>query len=175
MTGDVTAASTTQSVKVVVASGAGSQVAVTLDGLGYWLLGSGGSVTPDSLWNGPELWLNAQCQGQRTPCRHRGDSRRERVLDGWDRWRVFSFGDAQFYGSTGDLVHDKPIVAMTSTHDGRGYWLVASDGDVLAFGDAGFLGSLGGNGSSAVGIVASLSGQGYIVIDSDGTATKFGT
>ena len=38
---------------------------------------------------------------------------------------------------------DKPIVAMAATPDGRGYWLVASDGGVFAFGDARFHGSLG--------------------------------
>jgi hypothetical protein len=30
---------------------------------------------------------------------------------------------------------------MVSTSDGAGYWLVASDGGVFAFGDAGFLGT----------------------------------
>jgi hypothetical protein len=88
---------------------------------------------------------------------------------------VFSFGDAQFYGSTGALVLNKPIVAMTSTHDGRGYWLVASDGGVFAFGDVKFFRSLGGNASSVVGIVGSPSGQAHTVIASDGTARKFGT
>ena len=37
-----------------------------------------------------------------------------------------------------------PVVGMASTPDGRGYWLVASDGGVFAFGDAGFYGSAGG-------------------------------
>ena len=34
-----------------------------------------------------------------------------------------------------------PIVGITSTPSGQGYWLVASDGAVFAFGDAQFLGS----------------------------------
>jgi hypothetical protein len=37
-----------------------------------------------------------------------------------------------------------PIVAMASTPDGGGYWEVASDGGLFAFGDAGFFGSMGG-------------------------------
>jgi hypothetical protein len=45
---------------------------------------------------------------------------------------VFSFGDAQFYGSTGNLILNKPIVGMVSTHDGKGYWLVASDGGIFS-------------------------------------------
>jgi hypothetical protein len=33
---------------------------------------------------------------------------------------------------------------MEHTADGQGYWLVASDGGIFAFGDAGFDGSAGG-------------------------------
>ena len=39
---------------------------------------------------------------------------------------------------------NKPIVGMTATPDGHGYWLVASDGGVFNFGDAAFYGSMGG-------------------------------
>ena len=35
----------------------------------------------------------------------------------------------------------KAIVGMAATGDGKGYWLVASDGGIFAFGDAGFHGS----------------------------------
>ncbi len=56
---------------------------------------------------------------------------------------VFTFGDAKFYGSTGAMVLNKPIVGMKVTPSGKGYWLVASDGGVFSFGDAKFLGSTG--------------------------------
>jgi len=49
---------------------------------------------------------------------------------------IFSFGDAQFYGSTGAIRLTKPIVGIAPTPDGGGYWLVASDGSVFSFGDA---------------------------------------
>jgi hypothetical protein len=32
---------------------------------------------------------------------------------------------------------------MAPTSDGHGYWLVASDGGIFTFGDAGFFGSTG--------------------------------
>jgi hypothetical protein len=32
---------------------------------------------------------------------------------------------------------------MAATPDGRGYWLVASDGGIFGYGDAGFFGSTG--------------------------------
>jgi hypothetical protein len=56
---------------------------------------------------------------------------------------VFSFG-APFYGSTGNIKLNKPIVGMTATDDGHGYWFVASDGGVFSYGDAKFAGSMGG-------------------------------
>ncbi len=56
---------------------------------------------------------------------------------------IFSYGDAQFYGSTGSMTLNKPIVGMAATPDGKGYWFVASDGGVFNYGDAGFFGSAG--------------------------------
>ena len=38
---------------------------------------------------------------------------------------------------------NQPIVGMASTPDGKGYWLVASDGGIFAYGDARFWGSAG--------------------------------
>ncbi|HEY3240780.1 MAG TPA: hypothetical protein VGL92_14525, partial [Acidimicrobiia bacterium] len=54
---------------------------------------------------------------------------------------LFSFGDAAFYGSTGAVRLNRPIVGMAPTASGKGYWLVASDGGLFSFGDAGFFGS----------------------------------
>ena len=70
--------------------------------------------------------------------------------DGQGYWLVasdggmFSFGDANFYGSEGGQPLNQPIVGMAATADGGGYWLVASDGGIFAFGDAVFFGSMGG-------------------------------
>jgi len=54
---------------------------------------------------------------------------------------VFTFRDAAFYGSTGAVHLNEPIVGIAATPDGQGYWLVASDGGVFTFGDASFMGS----------------------------------
>ena len=56
---------------------------------------------------------------------------------------VFSFGDARFWGSTGGMHLNAPIVDMAPTLDGNGYWLVASDGGIFNYGDASFYGSTG--------------------------------
>ena len=56
---------------------------------------------------------------------------------------IFCFGDAEFFGSTGAIRLNQPVVGMAATPDGGGYWLVASDGGIFSFGDAHFFGSTG--------------------------------
>jgi hypothetical protein len=68
---------------------------------------------------------------------------------------VFSFGDAAFFGSTGAIRLNQPIVGMAATPTGRGYWFVAADGGLFSFGDATFHGSSQESTRNAVGIAAS--------------------
>jgi hypothetical protein len=56
---------------------------------------------------------------------------------------IFTYGSAAFFGSTGSLHLNKPIVGMAATPSGQGYWLAAADGGIFGFGDAGFFGSAG--------------------------------
>jgi subtilisin family serine protease len=89
---------------------------------------------------------------------------------------MFSFADAPFLGSTGNLKLNSPIVGMARTVTGRGYWLVAADGGIFAFGDAAFHGSTGGNklNSPIVGMAATGTGQGYWLVARDGGIFAFG-
>jgi len=101
---------------------------------------------------------------------------------------VFTFGSAPFYGSTGSLSLQRPVVGMTLTADRGGYWLVASDGGVFSFGDAGFFGSIPGLGyapaqtagsgkklnAPIVGMVPSSDGGGYFMVGADGGVFAFG-
>jgi len=89
---------------------------------------------------------------------------------------IFAFGDAKFYGSTGSLHLNKPVVGMAPTADGLGYWLVASDGGIFAFGDAGFYGSTGSLHLNApiVGMTPTADGLGYWLVASDGGIFAFG-
>ena len=59
-----------------------------------------------------------------------------------------------------------PVVDMTPTADGHGYWLVGSDGGIFAFGDAGYYGSMGGTPINApvVGMASSPEGRGYWLV-----------
>ena len=58
---------------------------------------------------------------------------------------IFDFGNASFWGSTGSITLNKPVVGMASTPSTNGYWLVASDGGIFSYGDARFFGSMGGH------------------------------
>jgi hypothetical protein len=67
-----------------------------------------------------------------------------------------------------------PIVGMASTPSGNGYWLVALDGGVFTFGDAGFWGSMGG--TRLVRPVVGMSpdvGGGYWLVGQDGGIFTF--
>ena len=100
---------------------------------------------------------------------------------------IFSF-DAGFYGSIpGDglnpagsgLPHslNAPIVGMVRSVTGAGYFLVASDGGVFAFGDATFAGScpgIGGCAGSVVAVIPDATGKGYWVVTSTGNVYAFG-
>jgi hypothetical protein len=100
---------------------------------------------------------------------------------------IFTFGSAQFYGSTGSLHLQRPVVGITPTANRGGYWLVASDGGIFAFGNAGYYGSIPGSGLSPagsgaprslnapiVGMVPSNDGGGYFMVASDGGVFAFG-
>ena len=100
---------------------------------------------------------------------------------------IFTFGNAQFYGSTGSLVLQRPVVGITTTADRGGYWLDASDGGVFSFGDTQFYGSIPGLGihpygsglpnslnAPIVGMVPSFDDHGYFMVASDGGVFAFG-
>ncbi len=89
---------------------------------------------------------------------------------------IFSFGDATFYGSTGSIRLNKPVVGMAATTDGNGYWLVASDGGIFSYGDATFYGSTGSIRLNLpiVGMAPTPDGQGYYLLGFDGGVFTYG-
>ena len=100
---------------------------------------------------------------------------------------IFTFGSAQFYGSMGSTVLQRPVVGIVPTKDDGGYWLDASDGGVFSFGDTQFYGSIPGLGlhpagsglpnslnAPIVGMVPSNDDGGYFMVASDGGVFAFG-
>jgi hypothetical protein len=88
---------------------------------------------------------------------------------------VENFGTASL-GDLGNVKLNRPIVSAAATPDGRGYWLVASNGGVFCFGDATFHGSPGGLrlNSPIVGIAPTPDGGGYWLIAADGGIFNYG-
>ncbi|HVW33173.1 MAG TPA: hypothetical protein VHL53_11590 [Acidimicrobiia bacterium] len=88
---------------------------------------------------------------------------------------VFAF-NTDFYGSTGAIKLNKPIVGMSATPAGQGYWFVASDGGIFSFGDAKFYGSTGSLtlNQPIVGMARTPSGNGYWLVARDGGIFGFG-
>ena len=101
---------------------------------------------------------------------------------------IFTFGDAGFSGSIPGLGLapagssnpkrlNAPIVGMVPSSDGGGYFMVAADGGVFAFGDAKFEGScpsIGGCSGAAVAVMPDASGNGYWLVTSTGRVYAFG-
>ncbi len=142
---------------------AGSVVAIasTKDGKGLWMATSGGQV----LVAGDATSYGSPAQSGINLAK--GVVAMTVTADGKGYWLlggdggVFSYGDASFFGSSGQInpgapaggsnsfVPNKPITAIVATATGKGYWMVGADGGVFAFGDAGFVGSLGGGNTSS--------------------------
>jgi hypothetical protein len=70
----------------------------------------------------------------------------------------------------------QPITGGVATPSGRGYWLVAADGGIFSFGDAGFAGSDGGGalGQPVAAMAATGTGRGYWLAGSAGRVGAHG-
>jgi 3D (Asp-Asp-Asp) domain-containing protein len=88
---------------------------------------------------------------------------------------VGNFGAAPALGPASN-VSTVPLTGMASTPDGQGYWLVAADGGIFTFGDAGFFGSLGGSALNQpiVGMASTPDGRGYWLVAADGGIFTYG-
>jgi hypothetical protein len=95
--------------------------------------------------------------------------------------RVYTAGGysgppANHYGDASSLPLNKPIVGMSPTSTGQGYWLVASDGGIFTYGDARFHGSTGALrlNKPIVGMSVTPTGNGYWLVATDGGIFSFG-
>ena len=102
--------------------------------------------------------------------------RRERLLDGRVRRRHLLLRRRPFFGSTGTIRLNQPIVGMRPDPAGAGYWLVATDGGVFSFGDAKFFGSTGNIrlNQPITAMATTPGGRGYWMTATDGGVFSFG-
>ena len=154
---------------------------------GYWLVGSDGGI-----FSFGAAAFHGSMGGtplQRPRGRHHADLDRERVLARGLRRRASSASATpSYYGSIPGLgLHpagsglphslNAPIVGMVPTVTGHGYFMVASDGGVFAFGDAHFEGScpgIGGCAGAAVSVMPDSTGNGYWLVTNTGDVYAFG-
>ncbi len=98
---------------------------------------------------------------------------------------VYAFGDAESYGDlrtmhwqggAPDDAPGAPIVGIAATASGKGYYLLAGDGSVYAFGNARFHGSKGGYRArgTPVAIASDDATGGYWIATSSGHVYAFG-
>jgi hypothetical protein len=162
-------------------------IAPTADGGGYWILNAySGVIYPhgdavsygqpadtSSYGGGADTWPTATCIVATPDAK--GYWVLEEGLSGLGSVQIF--GDAVNYGDEATIAHVGKPVALAPTHDGKGYWIVDSDGGVFSFGDAAFYGSMGGKPLNApvVGIAVTPDGKGYWLAAADGGVFSFGS
>ena len=117
-------------------------MAATPDGGGYWLVASDGGIF--SYGDASSTAAPAACVLNKPIVGMAVGARRRRATGWWPPTAGSSAtATAAFYGSTGSMRLNKPVVGMAATPSGNGYWLVASDGGIFSYGDASFHGSTG--------------------------------
>ena len=152
---------------------------------GYWLVGSDGGIF--TFGSAAVLRLDGSLLLQRPVVGISPTADRRRLLARWPP-TVASSPSATpgYYGShprprvctrpVRGLPNtlNAPIVGMVPSSDGGGYFMVASDGGVFAFGDAKFAGScpgIGGCSGAAVAVMPDASGNGYWLVTAPATST----
>lgn len=149
-------------------------IETSLDGVGYWIVGSLGSVIPFGVrtaYHGSMLGIRLNEQATGIAALDSGEAYWYAAEDGG----VFTFG-TNFYGS--ETGNPNNIVEIETTPDGGGYWLVDTIGGVFAFGNAGYFGSLPGSSITpaepVVDFVPTETGLGYWILSRDGGVYAYG-
>jgi hypothetical protein len=80
------------------------------------------------------------------------------------------------HGDLADFTLNASVIGAVPTPTNGGYWMVASDGGIFAFGDARFFGSMGGRplNEPVVTMVPTSTNLGYWLIAADGGVFAFG-
>ena len=150
-------------------------MAATPDGKGYWLVASDGGI-----FTYGDAGFYGSTGGHPPEQAHRGHGRHPRrqglLAGGLRRWHLQPTATPASTARPGSIHLNQPIVGMAATPDGKGYWLVASDGGIFTYGDAGFYGSTGAIhlNSPIVGMAATPDGKGYWLVAADGGVFTYG-
>jgi hypothetical protein len=90
--------------------------------------------------------------------------------------QVCASGAAVWHSDPASSALNAPIVGITATADGSGYWLLGADGGIFTYGDAHFYGSTGNVRLAApvVGMAVTPDGHGYWIVAKDGGIFTYG-
>ncbi len=170
-------------------------VAQPASGPGYWLAGSDGGVFA---FDAPFYGSRSSTPGAPSPCSFSpqppstlngadGCTAIGGVADGSGYWLLNTFRQPTPFGGAGYVGGNAACsslngaqgtwVGMASSLSGAGYWAVASNGGVMACGDAPSpYGGLTGESLAApvVGMASTVDGQGYWLVSADGGVFAFG-
>ena len=91
------------------------------------------------------------------------------------RGKAIPFGNALFYGDMASTPLNGAILGSVATSTGKGYWMVGSDGGIFSFGDAKFYGSTGNLklNKPVMSMAPDPDGAGYWLVASDGGIFAF--
>ena len=150
-------------------------MAATPNDKGYWMVASDGGIFS---FGDAAISTAPWAEGSEQADRRDGRGPRAGTATGSSRPTAGSSRSATPSSTApwADRHLNKPIVGMAATKDGKGYWLVASDGGIFAFGDAKFHGSMGRQASEQArssGMAADPDGGGYWMVASDGGIFAF--
>ena len=115
-------------------------MAATPDGQGYWLVASDGGIFSygDAAFYGSTGNVRSTSRWWAWPPPPTAGA-----TGWWPPTAASSLRRRLLLRLDGRHPLNRPVVGMAATPDGRGYWLVASDGGIFSFGDAAFYGSTG--------------------------------
>ena len=146
-----------------------TDIAMTPDGLGYWVLGNDGGVF--SFGNAP-FWGS---HGSTVLDSHVVGIHPTHDAGGY--WMVEKDGTVHVFGNAvhyGEGAGANDVVAIRPTPSGLGYWITTNDGGVFTYGDATFAGSLPVTPTNIVDMIPTVSGLGYWLLNESGHVYAYG-
>ena len=151
-------------------------IAAKPDGRGFWLATEDGGVLPFGTAGTYGDALSRPLSAAITDIAITSTGRGYWLVT--DAGAVLAYGDAQHRGDASTVELVSPIVSITPTPSGQGYWLMSRRGGLIAYGDAGTFGTLPMLGlckpKPAAGLLPSVDGDGYAIVQTDGVAREFG-
>jgi hypothetical protein len=165
----------------MVFSNKATDVEITPNNKGYWILIDGGYVDFKDCGMSTDDYLAYELNNNVVLAVGEKAVSLSALPDGTGYWvftnrgRAVPFGNAQFYGDMAGTPLNGAILGSVATSTGKGYWMVGSDGGIFSFGNAKFYGSMGDKvlNKPVMSMAPDPDGVGYWLVASDGGIFAF--